>query len=88
MKYFAAFLRMKDKSRNAALRPQHLAFLEDQESKGRIFARGRFTDEAGGLVVYQADSPEEAKKTAEQDPYVSQGVRELELHEWEMTSKA
>jgi uncharacterized protein len=88
MKYFAAFLRMKDKSKNAAVRPQHLAFLEDQESKGRIFARGRFLDDAGGLVVYQADSLEEARKIAGQDPYLLQGVRELDLHEWEVTQKA
>jgi uncharacterized protein YciI len=88
MKYFAAFLRMKDKSKNAAVRPQHLAFLEDQESKGRIFARGRFLDDAGGLVVYQADSLEEARKIAGQDPYLLQGVRELDIHEWEMTQKA
>lgn len=88
MRYFAAFLRMKDKSKNAAVRPQHLAFLEDQESKGRIFARGRFLDDAGGLVVYQADSLEEARKIAGQDPYLLQGVRELDIHEWEMTQKA
>lgn len=88
MRYFAAFLRMKDKSKNAAVRPQHLAFLEDQESKGRIFARGRFLDDAGGLVVYQADSLEEAQKIAGQDPYLLQGVRELDIHEWEMTQKA
>ena len=87
MRYFAAFLRMKDQSKNAAVRPQHLVFLEDQESKGHIFARGRFLDDAGGLVVYQADSPEEAKKIAAQDPYVLQGVRELDIHEWEMTRR-
>jgi uncharacterized protein YciI len=87
MRYFAAFLRMKDKSKNAAVRPQHIAFLEDQESKGRIFARGRFLDDAGGLVIYQADSLEEASKIVGQDPYVLQGVREPEIHEWEMTQK-
>lgn len=87
MRYFAAFLRMKDKSKNAAVRPRHIAFLEDTESKGHIFARGRFLDDAGGLVIYQADSLEEASRIAGQDPYLLEGVRELEIHEWEMTQK-
>jgi uncharacterized protein YciI len=84
MKYFAAILKMLDPSKSQGLRPQHLEFLEQKEKEGKIFARGRFADGQGGLVIYQAGSIEEAKKIAESDPYVASGARSLELHEWDM----
>ena len=84
MKYFVALLMMKDTAKNQELRPQHLEFLGQGEREGRIFARGRFTDGAGGMIIYKAESLEEAKKTAEGDPYVKSGARSLDVHEWDM----
>lgn len=84
MKYFAAFLRMLDVEKSQTLRPQHLEHLEKQRAAGHIFAKGRFADGAGGLVIYQADSLEQARQFAESDPYIIGGARGLELHEWEM----
>ncbi len=84
MKYFAAFLKMNDPAKSQELRPQHLEFLKRGEELGQIFARGRFEDGAGGLVIYRAESLEHARKIAERDPYVTSGARSLELHEWDM----
>jgi uncharacterized protein YciI len=84
MKYFAALLAMKDPDKSQQLRPQHLAFLEQQGKEGTIFARGKFSDGAGGLVIYKAESLDEARKIATDDPYVAGGARSLELHEWDM----
>ena len=84
MKYFAAFLKMNDPEKSQELRPQHLRFLEQGEQEGKIFARGRFEDGTGGLVIYKAESLDEARKIAERDPYVLSGARSLELHEWGM----
>ena len=84
MKYFAALLNMKDPEKNAKFRQQHIDFLTQNEQAGKIFARGRFTDSSGGLVIYIAQSLEEAAKVAESDPYVVSGARLLELHEWDM----
>ena len=86
MKYYAAFLRMQDPDKSQALRPQHLAFLVENESEGKIFARGRFADGAGGLVIYLAESLEQARRIAESDPYITSGARVLEIHEWDMKS--
>lgn len=86
MKYYAAILRMKDVEKSQDYRPQHLQFLERNEKEGRIFARGRFADGVGGLIIYIAESGEEARGLAESDPYVVSGARALELHEWEMKS--
>ena len=84
MKYFAAILKMKDVEKNKAYRQQHVDFLTQREREGSIFARGRFTEGEGGLVIYMASSFEEALKIAESDPYVSFGARTLELYEWDM----
>lgn len=56
MKYFAVFSPMLDEEKNKHYRPDHLAFIQEQLDKGNIFAKGRFADGAGGLVIYQADS--------------------------------
>jgi uncharacterized protein YciI len=84
MRYFAAFLKMKDPTKSQDLRPQHLEFLRQREQEGEVFARGRFEDGAGGLVIYVSASLEEASRIAESDPYVAGGARSLELHEWDM----
>jgi uncharacterized protein len=84
MKYFAAFLPIRDLEKCQELRPAHMEFLEQKSQEGKIFARGRFSDGAGGLVIYKAESLEEARKTAASDPFVLYGARSLELHEWEM----
>jgi hypothetical protein len=75
---------MQDPTKSQNLRPQHLEFLGRGEKEGRIFARGKFMDDAGGLVIYQAESLEDARRTAESDPYVTGGARSLEIHEWDM----
>jgi uncharacterized protein YciI len=84
MKYFAALLPIRDLEKCQELRPAHVEFLEQKSQEGKIFARGRFSDGAGGLVIYMAETLEEAKKTAASDPYVMHGARSLELHEWDM----
>jgi uncharacterized protein len=84
MKYFAAFLMMKDIEKNANFRQQHMDFLAQNEKAGAIFARGRFADNSGGMVIYIAPSFEDAEKIAQSDPLVASGARTLELHEWDM----
>ncbi|MDR6225097.1 YciI family protein [Desmospora profundinema] len=82
MAHFAAILHMEKPELNQTYRPQHLEYLNALEKQGKIFAKGPFADGTGGMVVYIADSLEEAKELAENDPYVTEGVRRLELHEW------
>ena len=84
MKYYAAFLKMLDVQKSQEFRPQHLDFLVRNEKEGRIFARGRFSDGSGGLVIYLAESLEQARALAESDPLIVNGARVLDIHEWEM----
>lgn len=84
MKYFVALLRMKDKEKNTIHREKHVEFLIRKEKEGVIFARGRFSDGEGGMVVYMSESLSDARKLAESDPYVALGARTLELFEWNL----
>lgn len=84
MAHFAAILHMADPEKNQTFRPHHLDYLAELDKQGKIFAKGPFADGAGGMVIYIAESLEEAKEMAEKDPYVVEGVRRLELHQWNM----
>lgn len=88
MKYFAVLLPMLDEEKSQLYRPQHLEFLEKMNKEGKIFARGRFADGAGGMVIYIAQSLDEARSYAEADPYIVHEARGMEIHEWEMISEA
>jgi uncharacterized protein len=82
MPYFAALLHMMKPELNQEYRPAHLEYLKGLENEGKVHEKGTFVDGTGGLVIYKADSLEEAMHLAEQDPYVIEGVRRLEIHEW------
>jgi len=86
MKYFAVFLPMLDEQQSKDYREEHLKFLEDLRNKDIIIMNGRFTDGAGGLVIYKGKDQDEIKALVEQDPYVIYGARSYEMHEWEMVS--
>jgi uncharacterized protein YciI len=84
MPYFAAILHMLDKEKNLEVRPSHIEYLDKLDQEGKIFARGPFSDDSGGLVVYIADCYEEALTLAENDPHVVFKSRRLELKEWKV----
>lgn len=84
MPYYAAILHMIDPQKNTEVRPRHIEYLDELDKKGKIFARGPFLDGSGGLVVYIANSFEEALSLAEDDPHIVEGVRRLELKEWQV----
>ncbi len=56
------------------VRPDHLAHLDPLVRAGRMVLAGPFTDGSGSLIVFEADSLEEAEAIAARDPYVQRGV--------------
>jgi uncharacterized protein YciI len=81
MKYVAK-LTIVDAKKNAAVRPQHLKYLNQLYLQGNVVMAGPFADRSGGLVIYEAENMEEARRLAENDPVIVSGARTLELHEW------
>lgn len=84
MKYYAAFLTMKDAEKSQTYRQEHLDFLEKMREEKRVFAYGRLADGAGGLIIYQGENLEEVEAWVKQDPYVEKGARGYHVHEWIM----
>ncbi|PIC63233.1 hypothetical protein CSV79_12890 [Sporosarcina sp. P13] len=82
MVYYAALLHMLDPVKNEIVRPRHIQYLDGLNEQGKIFARGPFADGSGALVIYKADSYEEALSMAVADPHIIENVRRLELKEW------
>lgn len=84
MKYFAVLLPMKDEEKSKQYRQEHLDFLEKMRAENRVFLFGRLVDGAGGLIIYQGENSEEIETLARQDPYVTMGARDFEIHEWDV----
>ncbi len=62
-------------------RSAHLAGLEPLSREGRIIMAGPFIDQAGSLIIIEADSLEEARRIAQDDPYTLHGIFErVEVH--------
>jgi uncharacterized protein len=79
---YVAVLTIVDQELNAKVRPAHLSYLNDLYKQGKVVMAGPFTDKQGGMVIYKAESPEEARRLAEADPVIKEGARTLELREW------
>lgn len=62
-------------------RPAHLARMESLDARGRVVLAGPLTDQAGSLIVIEADSQGEAEAFARDDPYTVGGVfQRVEVH--------
>src|SRR5262249_22457924 len=62
MKFAAVIEYTPDKQTIAAARPTHRQYLTGLLQTGRLVAAGPFADDSGALIVYEADSAEEAEK--------------------------
>lgn len=88
MKYFAALSLMLDEGKSQQYRQEHLDYLQELEQQGKVFAKGRFEDGTGGMVIYIAENYDEVETYVKNDPYVKEEARGYRIHEWAMTTKA
>ena len=80
---------VKPMSELAPLLPEHLEYMIDLEKRGILFASGPFLASeqvapGSGMTILRASSLEEAKATAEQDPFAASGLRTFEIREWQL----
>jgi uncharacterized protein YciI len=55
-------------------RPEHLQFLNEEISAGRLLLAGRQEDGSGGVLVTADISTEDADDMVRRDPYTAAGV--------------
>ncbi len=62
-------------------RPSHLERLKKVQDQGKLICAGPFDDQAGSLIIIEANSLAEAEAFAREDPYVIEGIFErIEVH--------
>jgi len=74
MKYAASIEYLQDAAVVEAHRPAHRAYLTSLLERGKLFASGPYADGSGALIVYEADTPEEADAILKADPFHQAGV--------------
>lgn len=74
MKYAAIIEYLQDKTKIAEIRPVHRQYLANLKDKGQLAVSGPFTDDSGALIVYEANSKEEAEALLQGDPFHKNGI--------------
>ena len=71
-----------DKSQFDRHVPAHLAYVRALVARGHQAKTGYWKESAGGMLVFEANSREEAEVIVSADPLVVAGCVEYELHQW------
>lgn len=74
MKFAGIIEYTPDKAKIQEVRPVHRQYLASLKETGRLVASGPFTDDSGALIIYEADSKEEAEKLLQGDPFCQNGI--------------
>lgn len=74
MKYAAIIEYISDQDKVQAVRPVHREYLATLKAQGRLAASGPFADGSGALIIYEADSLEQAEALLKDDPFYRAGV--------------
>jgi uncharacterized protein YciI len=74
MKFAAVIEYVTDKDRINSVRPVHRAYLQSLLARGKLAASGPYLDDYGALIIYEADSAEEAEALLKGDPFHENGI--------------
>ncbi|MFT3695549.1 MAG: YciI family protein [Kofleriaceae bacterium] len=66
--------------------PAHLAYMDELEHAGSLFASGPYTDGAfgEGMTILRATSIEAARALLDNDPFIRAGLRTYVMREWRL----
>jgi uncharacterized protein len=67
---------------DAGLVDAHRAFLADLQAKGWLEMAGPFTDQSGGAYLLHAESLDQARGIAFDDPLHVAGASKVSVYEW------
>lgn len=62
--------------------PAHKAYVRDLIAKGHEARTGYWAERGGGMLLFKAESMNEAKAIVAQDPLVQNNCVKYKLHEW------
>jgi uncharacterized protein len=83
MKYASLIQYTPDAATIAAVRPAHREYLTRIKAADKLVMSGPFEGDTGALIVYEAESPEEAESLLKEDPFCKRGVfTSWTIHRW------
>lgn len=82
MNLVVAVMEMVDKDIDAKYLEDHITYLNAHIKDKNIYAKGPFLDHSGGLIIFNTDSLDRAKKIMDNDPCIKSGARKYILKEW------
>ncbi|MBR8837944.1 MAG: hypothetical protein DSM106950_29065 [Stigonema ocellatum SAG 48.90 = DSM 106950] len=62
--------------------PDHKAYVQDLIAKGHKAKTGYWAERGGGMLVFEAETMDEAKAIVAADPLVKNGCVKYQLYEW------
>jgi uncharacterized protein YciI len=62
----------------------HVAYVKDLIAKGHAAKTGYWAEYGGGMLLFKANSIDEARAIVAADPLVQNNCVEYELHEWRL----
>lgn len=74
MKFVSYATYINDKSKILAHRPAHRDYVRNLLGQGKLALAGPFSDDSGGLFIYEVDSAEAASVIVAGDPFSINGV--------------
>ena len=74
MKFAAIIEYTPDKNKILEIRPKHREYQAGLRAAGKLALAGPFTDDSGGLIVYEAESKEEVERIMCADPFGQHGI--------------
>jgi len=74
MKFAAIIAYSQDKAKVDAIRPVHRQYLNKLKLEGKLAISGPFTDDYGALIVYEAETAEQAESYLKGDPFHANGI--------------
>ncbi|NJN23561.1 MAG: hypothetical protein HC810_03110 [Acaryochloridaceae cyanobacterium RL_2_7] len=75
-----------DKSTFDQFVPAHLQYVKALIEQGACARTGYWKEAPGGMLLFKADSFEQAQAMVEQDPLIQNKCVDYELHEWVMVA--
>ena len=62
--------------------PAHKAYVKDLIARGHKAKSGYWGEFGGGMLLFEANSLEQAKEIVAEDPLIKNGCVDYEIHEW------
>ena len=85
MKFAAVIAYLQDKAKVEAIRPVHRQYLTKLKDEGKLALAGPFLDNFGALIVYEAETVEQAESYLKGDPFHANGIfLEWKIRPWNL----